>query len=186
MKHFTVTGALFTKDPKALGVGVKSALQTCGFQGQQIMKGVIDKDISASGKLRDSVVWKMKDNGVNVTGKANPSYELSKPSDPYAVHIGTAEEHAIYVEKGSHTHITNTNSDVFIERMKEWCATQLNIHWNGAPEERSAFWAIVQHIRKNGTKAQPFLESSLLLTEKTTPRVIENAIHEFIKQMGGE
>jgi HK97 gp10 family phage protein len=68
--------------------------------------------------------------------------------------VGTNKANAPYIEFGTGPHKTSTGSDEFVASIIEWTARVLG-------EDESVAWAIINHIRKYGTKPHSFMRAGL-------------------------
>jgi HK97 gp10 family phage protein len=75
-------------------------------------------------------------------------------------------KYAIFVERGSSPHKTSEGQDAFIASVTEWCRHK------GIENP----WPIIQKIRKNGTKAQPFLRPAADQNYKNLKRKIREGM----------
>jgi hypothetical protein len=142
--HVTFTGDFLTMKPEDIARPVEAALKrignVCLGKMQELTKPHDDK-----GDLTDSLMW------ITAVDRSNPknSEDLLDVPPPHCVDIGSANEHAIYRERGSAPHATPLNSDEFIVEMTDWGKKR-------GMTDHQIFNAI-NNIRDHGTDAWPFM-----------------------------
>jgi len=105
---------------------------------------------------------------------------ITAPTDPYTVSIGSAAEHAYFVEKGSGTHRSSTGTELFIERLNIWAKQTLGISKDDKATSYR-FWLLVKHIRDTGTDEKPFVEPSREYINGLARGVLDKAIAKFTR-----
>ena len=151
------TGEITKSDfAKKIGIGTQGALNNIGAFALKNMQDITRKH-DASGELTDSLMWINAGNKSNMGSRANESKPLDKPSNPYAVLIGSAAEHAIYRETESGIHLNDDGSELFVERMKDWYRLRFHAEPD-LPENKYSFYKLLEKIRNTKTTGVPFVK----------------------------
>lgn len=151
------TGEITNSDfANKIGIGTQGALNNIGALALKNMRDITSKH-DASGELTDSLMWINKGNKSNMGSRAKESQPLDAPSNPYAVLIGSAAEHAIYRETESGIHLTDDGTDLFISRMKDWYKLRFNTDPD-LPENKYSFYKLLDKIRNTKTAGVPFVK----------------------------
>lgn len=181
MKHFTFSGEITrAKFDTEMGIFLRGLLNDVGNYSVRNMTDITHKT-DASGRLSDGITWQTAIEGTGVGSKAEEGDKIAKPREAGTVNIGTDNPYAIFREKGSGVHTSSVGSKEFIDAMKIWCSTQLNINWDGSPDDRGRFWAIIQHIRNNNTPAAPFVSVAKNMATPYAIKQTRTMIKQFFK-----
>jgi hypothetical protein len=142
--HVTFAGDFLTMNPKDITRPVEAALERIGNICVGRMKE-LTKPHDDKGDLTNSLMW------VTAVNRSNPenSEDMLNTPPPNCVDIGSANEHAIYRERGSAPHATPLNSAEFIVEMTDWGKKR-------GMTDHQIFNAI-NNIRDHGTDAWPFM-----------------------------
>lgn len=140
MQYVVMTGDFLKLNDRDLYRPIDSALTAIGVVCVDKMKGYIEphnyrKDLS------DSIMWKTSSDKSSAEGN-----EIDAPP-AHCVDIGSANDHALYVERGTGPHLENTDSGEFVAEIIAWARTK------GFDEHIA--WAIIKKIRNEGTMHLP-------------------------------
>ena len=137
--------------------GIDRVLQDTGAYGVNAMRAVTGQH-KASGRLNASIMY-ITDKGISsaVRSPAESSDTLEKPTTERTLLVGSGAPHAIYRETYSGVHQHFEGHEEFEESMKKWVETVMGINPDGPPEDKEAFYLIMEHIRNSVTEGTPFV-----------------------------
>jgi len=143
MQYVAMTGDFMKITGAEISRAVEAALAQVGETASEKMKTYTKKH-DYRGDLTNSITWRTAHNH----GKIEDTNDLIDSPPPNCVDVGSANDHAVYVEKGTGPHLNAAGSDEFVREIIEWAASK-NIDEDGA-------WAIIKTIRNEGTDERPF------------------------------
>jgi hypothetical protein len=168
--HVTFEGDFLNMKPEDISRPVYVALQRIGNVCVEKMK-VLTKPHDDKGDLTNSLMW------ITSINRSNPenSEDMLDTPPPNCVDIGSANDHAIYRERGSAPHATPLNSAEFIVEMQEWGKKR-------GMTDHQIFNAI-NNIRDHGTDAWPFMGPVADQIEALGVRLMIAETKNFIAKM---
>jgi len=169
MKYVTtvaIKGGLSKLDPSEISRSVEDMLERIGVVATKKMKTYTTKH-DYRGDLTKSITWRTAFNH----GSIENVNDLIDAPPVNCVDIGSANDHAIYREKGTGPHLNPEGSVEFIEEIKLWAASK------GLSEDIA--WAIIKTIRNEGTDAKPFALPVHYQLESMAMPIIKKAIKDF-------
>lgn len=141
MQYVTMIGDFMKLDEKELYRPIEAGLTAIGDVCVDKMKGYIEPH-NYRKDLYDSIMWRTASN----KSKGVAGDEIDTPP-AHSVDIGSANEHALYVERGTGPHLSKKGSGEFIAEIIAWARTK------GFDEHIA--WAIIKKIRNEGTMHLP-------------------------------
>jgi hypothetical protein len=135
----------------------------------------------SSGRTTNSITWRTKKTGSNISAPAISSDRISAPASSDEVWIGSEAPSAVAREYPQGPHKTDKGTDEFIKNMKEWVQRELNIDADGSPAEQQHFWWIINSIRTRTYDAHPFVSPMIQEVGPVMTKAWETAIRQSIR-----
>jgi hypothetical protein len=117
---------------------IESVLTAIGEEASQQMKKLVEPH-RYKGRLEESITWRTAKN----QGGSVKSEDLIKAPPVHCVDIGSANDHAFYVNNGTGPHNTPKDADMFVTEVMAWAKSK------GFTEQEG--WAIIRSIHNEGT-----------------------------------
>lgn len=171
-KYVKMSGGISQVNPMELNMVFEKILQQVGEYGVGKMQEYT-KPHEFRGDLTESMMWKTAN---AKGGNTNGDTEISEVEVPNSVHMGSANDHALYRERGTGRHVTDDRADEFTANMKEWCRIKLGFEPDQDPRR---FSNIMNKIKENGTEAAPFALPSALFIRQEGTRLGTKGITEY-------
>jgi len=154
-----------------------AAIARAGFQSFGTgITSEIDKIVMRAGLIIQNAAQKKTPVNTGLL-RSSITTRLDKTEKKVSAEIGTNVDYAPFIEFGSSPHQSPDGSQEFVESMLRWG------HLHGMDDSQS--WAVIQHIRKNGTKPKPFLTPALDENRATVQDQINSEIADFCNNFKG-
>jgi hypothetical protein len=168
---------------------VMGAFEAMGPTLVNILKDAMnDTEAQDSGRLIDGVTWatqKHVDRAL-IGSRAKDEDVIQKTDNPFEMHVGTANPYAPYVEHGSLPH-TNSSGEAatraFEDNMLAWAKRHGFTKRGRLVETVDDIYPLLQHIRKTGTDANPFMGAAKTEADKQAQRLFNTAMLPFMRAM---
>jgi len=144
MQHVVMIGDFMKLTNEEIMRPVEAGLRAIGRVAEDKMKGYIAPH-NYRKELYDSITWRTSTN----QGDPVDAEDLIEAPPAHCVDIGSANEHALYVERGTGPHLENTDSGEFVNEIILWTIRK------GIKDPKRTAWAIIKKIRDEGTMHLP-------------------------------
>lgn len=169
-KHVTFAGDFLKKTEVDILRPVEAVLEKVGEDATRVMRRYVRSPFvsrAARGELEESITWRTSNNH----GEIEDTHDLIKAPPRHCVDIGSANEHAFYVDKGTSPHLNKEGTVEFVAEIKDWTR---RMGW-----DEDVAWAIIKKIRDEGTDAIPFKEPTENRLSSIAKPICEKAIREY-------
>ena len=169
-KHVTFAGDFLKQTEVDILRPVESVLKRVGQDATRVMRRYVRSPFvsrAAREELEGSITWRT----AHDYGKIENSTDLIDAPPVHCVDIGSANNHAFYVDRGSSPHLNPEGSEEFVAEIKDWVR---RMGW----DENAAF-AVIKNIREQGTDAIPFIEPTRSHLLSIAKPICEEAIRTY-------
>jgi len=168
-KHVTFAGDFLKKTEVDILRPIEAVLTRIGEETVPVMKGFIKNNVSraATGDLEGSIAWRTATNHSQV----ETADDLIEAPPAHCVDIGSANNHAVYVDRGSGPHLNPEGSEEFVAEIKDWVR---RMGW-----DESVAFPIIKNIREQGTDAIPFIEPTGNKLQSIATPICREAIRTY-------
>ena len=160
--------------------GVDKVLQDTGAYGVKAMRE-ITKETDSSKRLSNSLMY-ITNKGLSsaIRNPAKSEDKLEQPTEERTMIVGSGAPHALYREtySGIHTHFEGHKE--FVDSMKDWVEREFGIIADGPPEDREAFYLILDHVRNSVTEGKPFVEPNVERITKYGLKQLKKSVIAFL------
>lgn len=149
---------------------VEGILERIGTDAVRVMRRFVGPPFvsqAARGDLENSIMWITANNHSEIPATEN----LLETPPVHCVDIGSANDHAFYVEEGSSPHVNPEGSDEFVAEIEDWVR---RMGW-----DEGIAYVIIKKIREEGTDAIPFVKPTADKLQSIALPICKEAIEAF-------
>lgn len=163
-----------------LDKAIYNALSKIGLDASNKLKDNLESAGGvASDRLKDSITFTTDQIVAKRQGAAKDEDMLEKPTEKYTLLVGTACPYGRYYEFGTGPHSGHgSGGEEFKKNMFEWGKRK------GYSDD--TINAIMEHIKKHGTKAHPFFYQSVMAIRSGASIILKEQIGRMLQTIAPE